>query len=379
MRRLAATLAAAGLTLAACASHHRSPSRPSSAPPTPVPVNSPPAAPPPSAAPVPAPETSRKAGFDDLPGWRVDDHAAALRAFAAACVRVRNVSLAGACGRALALGAADGSSAREFFEQNFRPVPTAAAAGLLTGYFAPIYPARVTRAGEFTAPVRPRPRDLAAAVGRYADRRVIEARPAPDALAWMRPEDLFFLQIQGSGVLVFADGRQLSAASDGTNGAPFVGLARPMRAAGFITDDHSSADAIRAWLQSHRGAAAAAMMDLNPRYVFFRTRADTGADPTGAAGAPLRPGRAVAIDPARHRYGELLWIDATDPAISGARPSYRRLVVALDTGGAIRGEARADLYLGRGPGAGAEAGQVRHRLRLYRLEPIERQADAAPR
>src|SRR6185369_13806370 len=97
---------------------------------------------------------------------------------------------------------------------------------------------------------------------------------------------------------------------------------------------------------------------------------DDGKDPAGAAGAPLIPGRAVAVDLSRHELGELFWIDASAPALSGAFPTYRRLAIALDTGGAIRGDARADLYLGRGPEAGMAAGRVRHTLRLYRLAPI---------
>jgi membrane-bound lytic murein transglycosylase A len=91
----------------------------------------------------------------------------------------------------------------------------------------------------------------------------------------------------------------------------------------------------------------------------------------GAVLAPLTAGRAIAVDPAHHAYGGLYWIDAEAPALKGAVPSYRRAAVALDTGGAIKGEVRADLYLGRGEAAGREAGRVRHRLRLYRLVPVQ--------
>ena len=112
-------------------------------------------------------------------------------------------------------------------------------------------------------------------------------------------------------------------------------------------------------------------MRLDPRYIFFRLVPDDGGQATGAAGAPLTAGRSVAVDPAYHPYFELLWLDAADPHLSGARSAYRRLAAALDTGSAIKGEVRADLYLGRGPAAGAEAGTVRHALRLYRIVPIE--------
>lgn len=318
-------------------------------------------------APPSAPVQAATNAFAGLPGWADDDHAAAVAAFEKGCEVTRDAALAGACGRALMLGPADEATSRAFLEANFRPeaVPEQ---GLLTAYFSPVYEARSGPGGAFAAPVRPRPADLGAA----GDRAAIEARPAPDALAWMRPEDLFFLQIQGSGVLVFPGGARMRANFDGTNGAPFVGIAAPMRQAGLLDDADTSADAIRSWLAANRGARARQMMDQDPRYVFFRLGPDDGAEPSGAAGAPLIAGRSVAVDPASHPLGEMVWLDASAPALDGAFPTYRRLAVALDTGGAIKGEARADLYLGEGPAAGLEAGRVRHALRLYRLTPLER-------
>jgi membrane-bound lytic murein transglycosylase A len=115
---------------------------------------------------------------------------------------------------------------------------------------------------------------------------------------------------------------------------------------------------------------------LDPRYVFFRLQPDDGGEPAGAAGVRLVPGRALAIDLAAHGMGEVLWIDACAPTLPAAFPRYRRLAMALDTGGAIKGGVRADLYLGRGAEAGVEAGRVRHQLTLYRLAPIR--PSAAP-
>jgi membrane-bound lytic murein transglycosylase A len=310
--------------------------------------------------------------FAELSGWDLDDHAAALAAFRVGCIIVRNPALARVCEQALTLGPVDEARSRAFLEQAFRPEPVPET-GLLTAYFAPEYEARGQPEGEFTTPVRPRPPDLRAGdLTPYPDRAAIEQRPAPDALAWMRPEDLFFLQIQGSGTLAFADGARVMAISDGTNGARFVGIAQPMRQAGLLDDHNTSGESIRAWLAAHRGARAQALMDLNPRYVFFQLRRDDGVDPAGAAGIPLIPGRSVALDLDRHALGDMVWIDAEAPTLTGAFPSYRRLAVALDTGGAIKGDARADLYMGRGPAAGLEAGRVRHQLRLYRLTPVER-------
>jgi membrane-bound lytic murein transglycosylase A len=321
-------------------------------------------------APAP-PEGAQNDPYAALEGWRADDHAAALAAFQSGCVAVRNAALTRVCAEALAIGRPDEAAARAFLERAFRPEPVAGA-GLLTAYFAPEYEARSAPAGDFTAPVRPRPDDLPpGGTAPYPERAVIEARPARDALAWMRPEDLFFLQIQGSGTLDFPDGGRVMATSDGTNGASFIGIAKPMREAGLLADQDTSGESIRAWLADHRGARAKSLMDLDPRYVFFRLRDDDGRDPAGAAGVSLAPGRSVAVDLGRHALGDLVWIDAEAPALVNAFPAYHRLVVALDTGGAIKGDVRADLYLGRGAAAGLEAGRVRHQLHLYRLIPVD--------
>jgi membrane-bound lytic murein transglycosylase A len=312
-----------------------------------------------------------------LPGWEVEDHVAALRAVQAACATSHEPSLRDVCGAAAALDFLDETSARAFLETNFRAVPFGGT-GRLTGYFMPVYEARGAPSGEFAAPVRPRPADLPVqdlnptAHAPYPDRAAIEARSADDALAWMRPEDLFFMQIQGSGVLAFPGGAREKAVFAGDNGAPFVGIATPMRTRGLVTDQGGSAEAIHDWLAQHRGPEAQAITSLDPRYVFFSLTADDGRDPFGAAGQRLVAGRSVAVDPAWHAMGELLWLDAETPALAGAFPRYQRLTVALDTGGAIKGQARADLYVGRGPSAGLEAGRVRHTLMLYRLVPRSR-------
>src|SRR5690606_24727667 len=124
-----------------------------------------------------------------------------------------------------------------------------------------------------------------------------------------------------------------------------------------------SGDAIRQWLADNRGPRAQRVMALNPRYVFFNLGPDDGREAVGAAGQPLPAGRAIAVDPTHNALGGLYWIDAEAPKLAGAFPTYRRAVVALDTGGAIKGAVRADLYMGTGPAAGTEAGRVRHNLR----------------
>ena len=341
---------------------------------------------PPTPAPVPAPAVppvppQPLVSFADLPGWESDDHAAALEAWRATCGVSRDQAAAAICRKARALGPVDAADARAFLEANFRPVALQDP-GLLTAYFAPQYEARFSRREGFTAPVRGRPADLVTKssgevtrtvdgrVEAYPDRAAIEATEPEVILAWMRPEDLFFLQIQGSGILVLPDGTRKRAAFAAHNGQPFLGIARPMRERGLLKDSDTSGDAIRRWLAEHRGPEANEIMRLNPRYVFFRMSDDDGKEASGAAGVPLPAGRAIAVDLSRHDVGELFWIDASAPILTGAFPTYRRLTVALDTGGAIKGEVRADLYIGSGDAAGVEAGRVRHTLRMWRLVPV---------
>ena len=364
--------AALVLFLAACTTTPKT-GGPVVVPPAPVPAPQPP-------APVPPPP-SPSLTFADLPGWDVEDHAAALAAWRETCGVAKDPDSVAACRKARALGPVDAAVARRFLEDNFRP-ESVGDPGLLTAYFAPVYEARVSRRDGFTAPVRGKPADLVMnsptevvqtgvdGSKPYPDRAAIEGTEPEVILAWMRPEDLFFLQIQGSGVLVLPDGARKRVAFAAHNGRPFVGIARPMRERGLLKDSDTSGDAIRRWLAEHRGAEADEVMRLNPRYVFFRMSDDDGREAVGAANVPLPAGRSIAVDLAKHDLGELFWIDASAPVLTGAFPTYRRTVVALDTGGAIKGQVRADLYMGSGDAAGVEAGRVRHTLRMWRLVPV---------
>ena len=336
-----------------------------------------------------APSAAGRVELATLPGWATEDHRAALASFLAGCAAVKAGPLLAACVEARRTSPTEAAA---FLQRTF-VAERIDGEGLLTGYYAPVYPARTARDEVFSAPVRPKPADLVTldlaafdpalagrrVVGRvmdgafqpYPSRALIERRATPSqaVLAWMRPEDLFFLQIQGSGVLTFPDGSRRRAAFAAHNGRPFVGIAKPMRERGLLSDDQTSGANIQAWLAAHRGPEADALMAENPRYVFFTLGEDDGAEPSGAAAVALPAGRAVAVDPTQHAYGQPLWIDADAGALAGSFPAYRRLVTALDTGGAIKGAVRADLYIGRGEAAGVEAGRIRHRLRMYRLVP----------
>ncbi len=487
-RHLAVGLAvAASLALAACAGGP-GPRGPAAVAP---PVRDIPSVHPPAPTAAAPPDTGiRIVPLARLKGWASDDHRAALAAFRRGCVVSRNPAIRPVCRAANALGDADEATARTFFERRFR-AEILPGEGVLTGYFAPVYPASRYRAPPYTAPVRPPPppgqlidarvtfaqtgAQLGSAVGgapldgagvtagsasaatadtgsgphsgrgpssgdtapsvaasldlsalerpsndpvadlldgpatrpagpaadprpaasadagalpppvrirlREADRAVIDQAPADGVTAWMRPEDLFFMQIQGSGILVFPGGDRIRAAYAGDNGRPFVGIARPMIRDGLLPATGASGDGIRHWLAAHAGDAADAVMQKNPRYVFFRLAPDTGAEPQGAAGVPLPAGRAIAMDSSHHDFGSLYWIDAEAPTLAGAAAQYHRLAVALDTGGAIRGPIRADLYFGTGEEAGREAGRVKHVLHLARLVPadgeVSEESDAA--
>ena len=358
-----AVLVGLALTLAACATTPVAP---------PVPPATGPTVPTPTPDPVPAPQGQSPA---TLPGWNDEDHLAAFEAWAVGCTVARDAAARTQCDRAMHIKQTSKpvtpSMARAFLESGFTVVAARTAdggPGLLTAYFAPEYTARRMPDAEFDMPVRPRPAGWARGdVG--VVRADIEAAPATDALAWMRAEDLFFMQIQGSGYLTFEDGSTARAAYAADNGRPFTGIARAMAEQGLLPANGTSGEAIRAWLAAHRGPEARAVMALNPRYIFFAVEPDDGGHPNGAAGIPLTARRSIAVDPAHWRYGDLVWISADGGNLVGARASYQGLVVALDTGSAIRGPVRADFYMGRGPAAGEEAGAVRHPLRMWRLVP----------
>lgn len=360
----ASLLLMATLVLAACATRPVQPPIGPSAPPPTVPAPVPPS--------FPAPAADSPA---ILPGWADEDHLSAFNAFVAACGVSRETAARAQCERAKEIARTSRpvtpTLARAFFEAGFSVVAARTAdgtPGMLTAYFAPEYEARRSRDRVFDAPVLAAPAGWRRGVT-LPERSAIEADPPTQALAWMKAEDLFFMQIQGSGYLTFEDGSKARAAYAADNGHTFVGIARPMTQQGLLPANGASGEAIRGWLASHRGPQAQAVMALNPRYIFFSVDGDDGGDPNGAAGVPLPARRSIAVDPNHWRYGDLVWISADGGNLAGARASYQGLVVALDTGSAIRGPVRADLYMGRGHAAGEEAGAVRHPLRMWRLVP----------
>ncbi|MFO0603427.1 MAG: MltA domain-containing protein [Polyangiales bacterium] len=365
------------------------------APPTP-----PRAAPPPRPAvvarPAPAPAPSVPTSpFDALPGWRDDRLAEVLPAWRRTCDRLarapssRPVGPEGAFGsvgdwravcEAMPPPDVDDATARQYFERAFVPVartdgsePT----GLFTGYYEPLLHGARARSARYRVPLYPRPRDLvtnARGTGRIAGGRWrrywTRAEIARGALRRTRPlvwvddaVEAFFLEIQGSGRVEFEDGTSVFLNFAAGNGHPYVAVGRVLVERGALTREAVSLQSIRAWLAAHPREAQA-VMNANPSYVFFRASDDGGSH--GAEGVTLTPGRSLAVDTRFVPLGAPLFVDIA--ALEGIGP-IRRLVVAQDTGGAIRGAVRGDLFWGAGPDAYDRAGRMRQRGRYWMLVP----------
>ena len=319
------------------------------------------------------------ASFEDLPGWNVDRQSAALAAFRRSCPALAAPSLPGPdsiagtaddwrapCGEAESLAAGDDVAARAFIMRWFLPflvTDRGGDLGLFTGYFEPELRGARARDERFSVPIYRRPADLVTVelgqfrdewrgqriAGRiesgslrpYASRAEIEAGALAGErleILWVDdPIDAFFLHIQGSGRVVLADGSVIRLGYAAQNGQPYVPIGRELIARGALSREESSMQSIRAWLASYP-AEAAAVMNANPSYIFFRVLDGDG--PVGSLGVTLTPGRSLAVDRAFLPLGVPLWLDVEDPLDSGQR--VQRLVVAQDTGGAILGVVRGD-------------------------------------
>lgn len=327
--------------------------------------------------------------FADLPGWTSDQHDAGLLAMQRSCAKIsRRLSeewfggneLFGRiahwqrlCDMASRVGR-DDRAARRFFEVNFQPYRAVSGdtdQGLFTGYYEPLLRGSWYPYGAYTIPIYRLPPEAALVNGRAAplpSRAQIEAGALAGRrleLLWVDdPTDAFFLHIQGSGQVAMADGSLVRVAFAGKNGHSYFPIGAELVRRGEVPREQMSMRAIRRWLATHPEEAPG-LMALNGSYVFFRLI--DGAGPVGAQGVPLTPGRSMAVDPAFVPYGVPLWVDTTDPAVGNA--PLRRLLVAQDTGGAIKGPIRGDLFWGSGEEAGAAAGSMKQQGRWYLLLP----------
>ena len=369
--------------------------------------------------PPPPPFSLVPIAFAELGGWTDDAVEAALAPFVRSCAaslprgdeapfntveRLGHedyATLSGtvgdwreACERAseLAMSEADPDAVRRFWEADFVPVEVTAEASLFTGYFEPSYPARRAPEAPYSSPVLTRPEGLVTVdlgafrddlsgrdiVGRVENGRLvpfeeageIDAAPPGDAdtLAYLDPNDLLFLQIQGSGRLVLPDGEVLRAGYAAKNGHPYVAVGRTLVQEGHLTLEDVTMQTIRAWLAGADPRDAARVRHSNPSYVFFRelTLDDPALGPLGAQGVQLTPGRSLAVDRRYHAMGAPMFLatEATDD-----NPALARLMIAQDTGGAIRGPVRGDVFYGSDDEAAALAGTMNAQGRLVVLLP----------
>ncbi len=363
-----------------------------------------------SAEPVPSAVVGarlERGSFDALAGWQEDDHAAALSALVAGCHRADVVrhgleapaALARACAAARALIAPDRLQARRFFESRFVPLTIRpdGQTGFLTGYFEPEFPGSAVRTDAFPVPLFGRPDDLVTlgqgqsaaglptglqaarlaadgTLGPYPSRREIEqgAVPGLPVVAWLADEvDRFVMQVQGSARLRLSDGSVLRVAYAGRNGHPYTSLGRLLSQQDAIPPAEMTMDRLVARLKGDPGWARRFMWN-NASFVFFRAAPELppASGPIGGAGVPLTAHRSVAADRAIWPYGLPIWLDGTIPTANrGLTEPLRRLAVIQDTGSAIVGPARFDLYFGSGAEAGFVAGLTRHGVDATLLWP----------
>jgi membrane-bound lytic murein transglycosylase A len=347
--------------------------------------------------------------WSSLPGFLGDRMAEAWPAFLVGCRKLA----AGAstaptwrtpCEAAAAVDANDEAAVRAFFAGHFKPYRVTAAdgqdQGLVTGYFEPRLSGSRERTATFNVPLYGRPDDLLVVDladlhpelkgrrvrGRVDGQRVVpywsrsdieagRATSARKAIAWVAdPLDAFFLEVQGSGRLDLADGSVMRVGYADQNGHPYRAIARVLVDRGEITLEESSMQAIRAWARANPDRVRA-LLDENPSYVFFRevTPPPPGSleaqinGPIGSLGVPLSARRSIAVDPRAVPLGAPVWIATTHPLTEAP---LERLVMAQDTGGAIRGAVRADFYWGAGDEAGEHAGRMRQRGRMWMLWPV---------
>ena len=350
-------------------------------------------------------KTSDKAAFNavtfsEIPSWNSDNHAEALAVFLKSCPPLERQGIRGfadtsvwrrVCSRARNIWRSDNSQAKRFFEENFYPVAVSGlggTTGLITGYYEPELRGMRKQSKKYNVPLYVRPPDLVTvSLGRFRDDlqgqkiagRVVKGSllPYPDRekiergaldnqnleLVWVdSAEDAFFLHIQGSGRIRLTDGSTLRVGYAGTNGHPYTAIGRELIARGAVAPEKMSMQAIRAWL-SENPADGARLMRTNRSYVFFRELIGRG--PLGAQGVALTPKRSLAIDRRLLPLGLPVWIDTIEP---GGAP-FRRLMVAQDTGGAIRGAVRADIFWGAGAKAANNAGHMKSPGRYWFLFP----------
>lgn len=343
--------------------------------------------------PTPPAATYAKAVWSALPPVSDSDLQAGFVAWRSSCTRLKNDAVwSKPCATAAAVSDKDPAAIRQFLQRDLDVYALRAgghqADGLITGYYEPIYPGSLTRTATATVPVYGTPDDLIVVQldsvypelkgkrlrGRvegkvlkpYDDAGTIASKGAKaPVLAWLTdPMDLQFLQIQGSGRIQLESGQQLRVGYADQNGHPYRPVGRWLVEQGQLKKEDVTMGSIHAWAQANPSRVPE-LLASNPSYVFFSTRPDSNEGPRGSLNVPLTAGYSVAIDRKVIPLGSLLWLSTTRP--DGA--PVVRPVAAQDTGGAITGEVRADLFWGTGSEAGALAGDMKQQGQIWLLWP----------
>jgi membrane-bound lytic murein transglycosylase A len=328
--------------------------------------------------------TLAAASYDQLVGWREDRLSAAIPALQRSCtvlltradaavLEARNKATdfgkiaewRGPCTAAAQLPTGDDIAARQFFEANFAPYlagNNGESEGLFTGYFEITLTGSRRRGGPFQTPIYRRPSDSA----RYSRAEIEDGALAGQGLELLWVDDpiaAFFLEIQGSGQVKLQEGGTVRVGYDGANGKPYVAVGRLLLDRGEIPREQLTMAAIRRWMSDHPKEGAALRRE-NPSVVFFREIVGDG--PLGAQRVVLTAGRSLAVDRAFIPLGVPIWLEAQERFSPG---TIRRLVIAQDTGGAIKGPVRGDLFWGHGATAAVGAGAMNARGHYYLLLP----------
>jgi membrane-bound lytic murein transglycosylase A len=408
MRILQSWLTAALILLAGCASHP--PIAPEAPPVVPAPAPLPPKPAvteqpePPPAAPISPASVPRyeKAAWSELPGWRGDGQIEAWSGWLRSCNAIRQqASWQRICSETLNIPAYDAAAQQRFFETHFTPYrlanPDGSQTGLVTGYYEPLLQGSRKRTARFRFPLYAPPPDLVAVDlvelnpelkdkrvrGRlvstpqgnrlvpYYPRSEITNGTAPVKgleIAWVEdPVELFFLQVQGSGRIRLPNGAIMRVGYADHNGHPYRSIGRWLVDLGELTLDQASMQGIKAWVK-RSPERANELLNQNPAYVFFRELPTMPADegPAGSLGVPLTAGRSLAVDPRTIPLGAPVFLATTWPL--STRPMHR-LMLAQDTGSAIRGAVRADFFWGFGPDAAEQAGRMKQAGTMWLLWP----------
>ncbi|MEP2828521.1 MltA domain-containing protein [Parvibaculum sp.] len=344
-----------------------------------------------------AASAAARMSWSDIEGWHTDDQAAALSAFKGSCARILKLSPSApldtkggdplygragawqpACEAAAKVGPGAGAAnARGFFQHWFVPVRFPATRGLFTGYYEPEMKGSLTRHGVYQTPVLAPPAGfrMVDGGGSFPARAQIENGALDTqklALVWLEsPIDAFFLHVQGSGRVRLETGEIVRLSFAAKTGHPYTSIGKLLVERGEMPLEEVSMQTIRAWLSAHP-AEGRALMRENESYIFFRILRDVdpSSGPPGAEGVPLTPGRSLAIDRSMHPLGVLLFLTTEHPTADGANSvEVRRLMVAQDTGSAIKGLQRGDIFFGSGEEAGEIAGRMKAEGELIALVP----------